>query len=117
MTTNSNTVDEYLEHLEPAVRAELVRIRTIAKQVVPDATEGISYGMPVLKLNGKYLIGFAAFKNHMSIFPGSEPIDLLSDELAERVTSKGTIQFTRETQLSEELIRQIVELCARRLQA
>lgn len=115
--TNSSAVDEYLGRLDPTVRAELVRIRAIAKQVVPDATEGISYGMPVLKSNGKYLIGFGAFKNHMSIFPGSEPIDLLSDELAARVTSKGTIQFTHETRLSEELIRQIVELCARRLQA
>lgn len=68
MTDGPVSVDEYLERLEPAQKAELGRIRSIIKQVVPEATETISYGMPTYTVSGKRLMYFAAFKDHMSIF-------------------------------------------------
>jgi uncharacterized protein YdhG (YjbR/CyaY superfamily) len=82
-------IDEYLEKVSLPQRAELARVRQIVKQVVPDAEETISYGMPTLKYNNQYLIYFAAFKDHMSIFPG-------------------TIRFTADNPVPESTIKAIV---------
>ena len=105
------TVDEYLSKLNPQQKLALERIRKIVHAIVPNVTEVISYGMPVFKYKGKYLIGMAAFKDHMSIFPGSLPIELLSDMLKDYKTSKGTIQFTSEKPLPKNLIRKILAIC------
>lgn len=86
------------------------RIRQIVKTTVPEAVELISYDMPGFKYRGKYLLGYAAFTHHLSLFPTPRPIELMAGQLAGYKTSKGTIQFTLETPLSEELIRQIVRL-------
>ena len=63
------TVDEYLNRIEPSQRKQFERVRKIVKKLVPEAEEVISYGIPTWKYRGKYLIYFAAFKNHMSIYP------------------------------------------------
>lgn len=84
-----SVIDAYLAKLKPSQREALDRVRTIAKTVAPDAEETISYGMPCLKYNGKYLIYFDAFKNHMSVFPG-------------------TIHFTEENPIDEKIVKDIV---------
>ena len=63
-----SAIDNYLTEVQPRQRAELERIRRIIKQTVPEAEETILYGMPAFKYNGKRLIEFAAYKNHMSLF-------------------------------------------------
>ncbi|MET1033488.1 MAG: DUF1801 domain-containing protein [Candidatus Saccharimonadales bacterium] len=103
-----SVIDEYLQHIAAPQRDALERIRTIVKRLAPDAEEVIGYGMPVFKYNKKYVIGFAAFKNHMSIFPGSEPIADIKNELKTFHTSKGTIQFTVDNPLPESLIEKII---------
>lgn len=103
-------IDEYFSRLEPTQKKELERIRKIVKQTVPNATEVISYGMPVFKFNDKYLIGIAAFKDHMSVFPGSMPVDQLKEKLSAYKLSKGTIQFTLEHPLSDALLKELVNL-------
>jgi uncharacterized protein YdhG (YjbR/CyaY superfamily) len=108
-------IDDYLVNLLPAQRAELERVRGIVKRLVPDAVEVISYRMPVFKYRGAYLVGMAAFKDHLSLFPGAEPIAVLQDELAGFQLAKGTIQFTPEHTLPESLIEQIVTLCLQRV--
>lgn len=105
------TVDEYLSQVPDIKRRELQRIRTLVKQSVPEAEECISYGMPAFKLHGHYLIGYAAFKDHMSLFPTSFPIAELKDELHDYKLSKGTIQFTNEKPLSDSLLFKIIEVC------
>lgn len=105
-----SVIDEYLSQVAPDEKTELERIRRIVRHAVPEVAEVISYGMPVLKYNGKYLIGFAAFKDHMSVFPGSMPVDQLKDKLHDYKTSKGTIQFTVEKPLSEALIKELVDV-------
>lgn len=104
-------IDEYLSHATSAQKNELERVRKIVKGVVPEATEELSYGIPAFKFKDKYLMGFAIFKDHLSIFPGAMPIDLLKNKLHNYKTSKGTIQFTLENPLSEALIKEIVVIC------
>lgn len=103
-------VNEYLIKLNVPQRTELERIRSIVQRTVPEAKESMSYGMPVFKYKEKYLIGFAAFKNHMSIFPGSEGVEAVKDTVAGFKTSKGTIQFTTDNPLPKPLVEKLLRL-------
>lgn len=104
-----SVIDTYLQDIPSAQRAALERIRVIVKQMVPDAEEVISYGMPTFKHNGKPLLHIAAFKDHMSIFPTGDPmVDTIGDELKKFRTSKGTLQFTEDAPIPETVIKQII---------
>lgn len=105
-----SVIDEYLkDHATETQKVELERIRKIVHDLVPDATEAISYAIPTFKYNGKNLIHFAAFTHHMSIFPTASPIAGLKDKLKPWATAKGTIQFTEDNILPKELIEELVE--------
>lgn len=91
-----SVVDKYLEDLPIRERMELERIRQIVHKYYPDARETISYGMPAFKYDGKYLVAYWAFKDHMSIFPTSGPIEALGTKLVNYTISKDAIQFTME---------------------
>jgi len=114
-TTSMSVIDDYLERVDPSQKAELELIRKLVKQIVPNAEETIGYGMPVFKYKGKYLIGMAAFKNHMSIFPGAEPVEIFKDKLGDFKTSKGTIQITVEHPIPEQLLKEIIANCLDRI--
>ena len=101
-------IDTHFAKIEPKQRAELERIRKVIKQTAPEAEEQISYGMPAFKYKKKYLIAYDAFKDHLSIFPGSEAIADLHDKLAMFKVSKGTIQFTLDNPIPESVIKEVV---------
>jgi|SRR5579863_2240937 len=103
-------VDEYLAHLPEPARTTLKHIRKVIRSVVPsDATEVISYGMPMFKYKGM-LVAYAAFKNHCSLFPtGSGVIERFQKELKGYTTSKGTVQFPSDQPLPDSLIKKIVK--------
>ena len=102
------TVDDYLAALPEEARATLEKIRKTIKAAAPKATEGISYQMPMYKQSGM-LMGFAAFKNHCSIFPGAKPMETYKDELKAYKTSKGTIRFPIGKPLPAALVRKLVK--------
>ncbi|MDQ5944315.1 MAG: hypothetical protein QG658_382 [Patescibacteria group bacterium] len=110
-------IDTYLQDIDSKQRSELERIRTITKNAVPTAEEKITYGMPTMTYKGKSLLHFAAFKDHMSLFPTSGPTEELTEKLKDYKTSKGTIQFTLEKTLPEALIREIINLRMRDIDA
>lgn len=103
-----NDVNEYLANVPEAKRVELERIRSIVKELVPDAEESISYAMPTFKYGGRPLVYYAAFKDHLSIFPAGATSEAFAKELRGFKQSKGTIQFTETNPLSDELIKKIV---------
>ena len=106
----AKTVDEYLANVPEPARSTLKRIRAVIRSVVPaETTEVISYGMPMFKYNGM-LVGYAAFKNHCSLFPtGSGVIKKFEKELKGFATSKGTIQFPSDKPLPDALVKKIVK--------
>lgn len=59
-------VDAYLAGLGEPKRTTLGALRRSILAVLPDAEEGISYGMPAFRVDGKVVAGFAAFKNHLA---------------------------------------------------
>jgi uncharacterized protein YdhG (YjbR/CyaY superfamily) len=102
-------LNKYFASLPPASRATLEKLRKSIRAAAPDATEGISYGMPTFRHHGG-LVAYAAFKDHCSLFPMSGTlIDELADELKGYVTSKGTIRFEIGTSLPAALVRKIVK--------
>ena len=107
--SSTTTVDQYFSNLVSEDKKALQRIRQIVKEVAPEAEESISYQMPAFKLNGKPLIYFGAFKNHLSIFPTSGPIARLEPKLKKFKVAKGTIQFTAKEQVPKELIVSLVK--------
>src|SRR5471032_326478 len=105
-----NAIDDYLKTVEPAKRRELERIRALAKSVVPDAVEVISYGMPTLKHEGKSFLGFDAHKNHIGIYPYSgHVIKTLEADLKDYETTKGAIRIPLDKPIPENTLRKIIE--------
>lgn len=106
-------IDTYLESLEVPKKEALSRVRALVREMVPDAVEAVSYGMPAFIYKNKYLVGYRAFKRHLSIFPTAAPIEALRDQLGAFKISKGTIQFTLDNPIPEGLLKQLVLLRAK----
>lgn len=106
-----SAVDDYLATLEPERRAVLERIRALVHELVPDAVETESYRMPTFDRGGKHVLAFLSAKQHLSVFPFSRRVvDALRDRLAGYSLSAGTIRFTLDHPLTDELLRDIVRL-------
>ncbi len=104
-----SVIDDYLNTLEPTKRTSLLRIRKIAKEVVPEAQEVIAYGMPTLQYKGKSFIGFKIHKNHIGIYPyGGEEIEVFKDELSSFGFSKGAIRVPFDKEFPEKLLKKII---------
>ncbi|RYX79136.1 hypothetical protein EON76_00170 [bacterium] len=101
-------IDDYFQTITPEQAGELERIRSLVKAVAPDVEELIDYGIPAFKYKGKYMIGFAVYKKHMSLFPSSEPIEVFEDQLMDFEISKGTIQFTLQNKIPTSLLKKII---------
>lgn len=107
----SITVDDYLASLDGPTAAEFARLRAIAVGVVPEAEQGTSYGMAALKHRGKPLVSFLKAKDHLSLFPFSPAvIDAVRDRLEGFELSKGTIRFSLDRPLPNDVMRDIVRL-------
>ena len=103
------TVDEYLAAVPEPARSTLQKIRVAIRSAAPpEATEGISYGMPAFKHKG-VLAWFAAFADHCSLFPTAAVIAAFKNELKGFRTSKGTIQFPVNKPLPATLVKKMVK--------
>lgn len=108
-TVYSN-IDEYIASCEPGIQPTLRELRNFIKELVPQATEKISWGMPTFYLNGN-LVHFALHKNHIGFYPGASGIEaFISDfEKLKYKYSKGAVQFPLGRPLPWDLIQRIVE--------
>jgi uncharacterized protein YdhG (YjbR/CyaY superfamily) len=102
-------MDDYLDGLPSEQRDALARVRAVVGRVVPDAEEGKSYGMPAFLYSGRPLLGFRAAKGHLSVFPFSpEAVDAVKDRLEGFDLSKGTIRFSPDHSLPEDVLIDVV---------
>ena len=111
-----STVDEYLAALPDDRRARLQGLRETvhAAAAGAGATEVIAYDMPALRLDGRFLVSYAAYRRHDSLFPASEGVESgLADEIRPYLAGKGTIRFPVSEPLPLDLIRRIVEIRVR----
>ena len=102
-------IDAYLAKVPAEARATLEKLRRTIQAAAPKATEKISYGIPVFYHHGM-LVGFAAFKEHCSLFPMSMAvIRAHKRELEPYETSKGTIRFPHDKSLPATLVKKLVK--------
>lgn len=105
------TVDEYMARLPASQQVILAEVRRAIREAAPEATEAIAYNMPAYRHGGRFLVSFAAFRDHCSLFPATEAIrKALGGELAANFSGKGTIRFTVGEPLPAGVVRRIVEL-------
>jgi uncharacterized protein YdhG (YjbR/CyaY superfamily) len=108
-TSKATTVDEYLDGFPDDTKKVLKRIRTVVKKVIPKAEETISYGIPTFKLNDSYVVYFAGFKKHVSVYPVSSGSVAFEKQLAPYRSGKGTAKFELGKPIPEKLIIEIVK--------
>ena len=85
-------IDDYITNQQESIRPILSKVLSIIREELPNATEIISWQMPTF-WHGRNLIHFAAQKNHLGVYPGSEAVEHFLPQLIGYKTSKGAIQF------------------------
>lgn len=112
MPASVKTVDEYLASLPAKERAVLEELRAAIRSEAPDAEETISYRIPLYKHHG-HLVGFAAFKNHCSLFiTDSAVAERFAKELEPFEVKHTTIHFSVDRPLPASLVKKIVRFRA-----
>ncbi len=106
------TVDTYIAAASANVQDILCKVRKTLQTALPDATEKISWSMPTY-WNGHNIIHFAAMKNHLGIYPGTDAVANFSTQLDEMgfKYSKGSIRFPYKKEIPYELIKEIAIWC------
>ena len=113
---SSDEIDAYLASVDAPARRTLEQLRRTILQVVPDAEEGLSYGVPAFRVGGKAVAGFAVFKHHLTYVPHSGSVlGDLGDDVAGYETSKGSLKFAIDTPLPEDLVAKLVAARLREL--
>lgn len=108
MTQKPETIDAYIATFTKEVQERLNSIRILLKETLPEAKEKISWGMPTY-WQRKNIIHFAAYKNHIGVYPGSDAISHFAARLDENgyAYSKGAIQFPYKNDIDLPLIKEI----------
>ena len=105
------TVDEYMATLPDNRRAVLEELRRTIRAATPDATETIAYSMPALTSHGRFLVSYAAYKLHYSLFPASGAVkETLGAELTPYLAGKATVRFRADARIPAELVTKIVRV-------
>ncbi len=106
---SAEEIDQYIDALDEPKRTTLARLRQTILQILPEADQGISYGLPAFKVRGKTIAGFAAFKNHLSYLPHSGSVfPQLQDELKGYTTSSGALRFGIDEPLPVPLVEKLI---------
>jgi uncharacterized protein YdhG (YjbR/CyaY superfamily) len=103
------TFDDFIIQFPADVQKLLKQVQAAIRQAAPGAEECFGYGVPGFKLNGKLLINFSAFKNHIGLYPTPPVIEKFRSELSVYKTSKGAIQFSLDKPIPFDLIKRIVK--------
>ena len=106
---SSAEIDAYLAGLDAPRRTTLEQLRETILDIVPDAEQVISYGMPAFRVEGKVVAGFAAFKNHLSYLPHSgSVVPALGDAVKGYTYTKGSLHFPIDRPLPKALVRKLI---------
>lgn len=101
-------IDEYISLFTSEIQCILKEIRRVIKEQAPEAVEAIKYGMPTFVLKGN-LIHFAAYKNHIGLYPSPSGIVAFKEEISQYKYSKGAVQFPLNKPIPYDLITKIVK--------
>jgi uncharacterized protein YdhG (YjbR/CyaY superfamily) len=108
-TAAAKNIDEYIAGFPPEVQAVLEKVRGTIRTAAPEAEETISYGIPTYKLNGRYVIYFAGYKKHISVYPAPIGVEEFKEELAAYASGQGTAKFPLNKPIPFDLITRMVQ--------
>lgn len=101
-------MDEYIAGYPRDVQKLLQQVRRTIKKAAPGAVEAIKYQIPTFTLNGN-LISFAAYKNHIGIYPAPRSVPEFSAELSAYAGEKSTLRLPLDQPIPVDLISRIVK--------
>jgi uncharacterized protein YdhG (YjbR/CyaY superfamily) len=110
------TIDEYIAALPLNVQSILKKIRLTIRKAAPQAQEKISYRMPAFFMDG-VLIYFAAFKQHIGMYPPVRGDEKLNKDLARYRGEKGNLRFPFDAPIPYALIGRIIKFRVKEHQA
>ena len=115
MRKTSKTIDGYIAGFPQPVRGVLDKVRAALHKALPGADEAIAYGIPVLKLHGRPVIYFAAFKAHYSLYPMNKRMEAeFAPDLAKyEISGRGTVRFPLTKPVPTGFIQRIAKFRAR----
>ena len=103
-------VREYLAALPAESRKRMKQIRTMVRSLVPRASEVFSYRIPGFRLDDRALVWYAAFKNHISLYPMTDAIRRAhAAELKGYKTAKGTVQLPLDEPFPVGLVKRLIQ--------
>lgn len=102
-------IDEYIARFPADIQAVLEEVRATIRKAAPEAAETISYQLPAFRQHG-ILVYFAAWKEHLGLYPPVSGDKALEKEAAPYAGPKGNLQFPLDQPIPYELIRRVVEL-------
>jgi uncharacterized protein YdhG (YjbR/CyaY superfamily) len=106
---SASEIDEYLRAVDEPKRSILQALRRTILEIVPQAEEGISYRVPAFRVDGKVVVGFAAFKDHLSYLPFSGSVlGELGDELRGYTMTKSSLHFPVDRPLPKALVKKLI---------
>jgi uncharacterized protein YdhG (YjbR/CyaY superfamily) len=106
MPATFTSVDDYVAAQSEQAQSRLRELRAIIRAAVPEAAEGISYGIPTYRFRAGGMVSFGAAKHHCGLYGSA--MDAFADELQAYDTSKGTVRFPLDQPIPEELVRKLV---------
>jgi uncharacterized protein YdhG (YjbR/CyaY superfamily) len=101
-------VDAYIAGFPLETQKQLQSIRVCIQKAIPKAEEVISYGMPAYK-QGKVLVYFAGYKNHIGFYPTGSGIAAFQEEISKYKNSKGAVQFPLDKPIPKTLVTQMTK--------
>jgi uncharacterized protein YdhG (YjbR/CyaY superfamily) len=107
------TVDEYIASFPTDVQEKLQHVRRAMRAAAPGTEEAISYGIPTFMLDGRYLMYFAGWKRHISVYPIPAVDAQLGEEISRYKSGKGTLRFPLTKPIPYELIGRLVAAAMR----
>lgn len=113
-TAKPNTIDEYITGFPKDIQILLEQIRETIKKAAPDAEEAIKYAIPTFMQNGSNLVHFAAFKQHIGLYPTPAGIEEFKKELSVYPNAKGSVQFPLNKPMPLNLISRIVKFLVKK---
>ena len=108
-STKPRNIDDYIVRYPPAAQKALKKVRQTIKRAAPRAQETISYDMPTFKLNGRGIVSFGAYKNHIGLYAAPFGVSAFKKDLARYGSGKGTLRFPLDEPMPAGLITRLVK--------
>lgn len=104
------TTDDYIDAFPADVQVVLREVRGRIRKALPTASETISYGIPTFTIGGRYVVYFAGWKQHISVYPIPSGDAAFQREIEPYRAGKGTLKFPLAEPIPYDLVERIAML-------